>query len=319
MFAYSLRRIVQVIPVIIGTAVIGFILEHMLPGGAAAAILGVKATPQKIAALNHALGFDKPLVIQFLDWSGNFLRGNFGHSYIQNQSVASLVALNLPHTLELIGLSLIFSFILSIPVAIYQATHRNTLGDYALTLVSLFFYAMPGFWLGLLSILWFAIQIKIFPVGGIVSPGVTSGWPRVWSQLYHMSLPALVLSIGSVAYWSQYLRSSILDAITQDYVRTARAKGLPASVVMYKHILRNSLIPVITLFGLSLPILVSGVVIIEVVFNYPGMGLLYYQSATQYDYPTMLALIVLITIVTVIGNLAADLLYGLADPRVRYN
>jgi peptide/nickel transport system permease protein len=319
MFTYIVRRVVQSIPVILGVVFIGFILQHLLPGGPAQAILGPKATPQKIQALDHLMGLDKPLLVQFWDWLDNLIHLNFGYSYIQNLPVSELIAQNLPHTLELIGLSLIFSFILAVPVAVYQATRRNTLGDYILTTVNLFLYAMPGFWLGTLLIIFFAIDLHWFPVGGISSLNVAPGWPQIWSQLYHMFLPALVLSIGSVAGWSQYLRSSILDVVTQDFVRTARAKGLSPSVVMYKHIMRNALIPVITLFGLSLPALVSGAVIIEDVFNYPGMGLLYFNSATQYDFPTLLALLVIVSAFTVIGNLVADLLYGMVDPRVRYD
>jgi peptide/nickel transport system permease protein len=317
---YTLKRILQSIPVIIGVAIIGFILLHLLPGGPARAIIGTNhPSPAKIAALNHQLGLDKPLVEQFLIWFFNLIRGHLGQSYVQNTSVANLLAENLPQTLWLIGLSLVISLILAIPVAIYQATHRNRFGDHLLTAVNLFLFAMPSFWLGLLLIIWFGIDLRWFPVGGIVNSNASGLFPVLLSRLHHMFLPALVLALGSVAGWSQYLRSSVLDAITQDYVRTARAKGVAERVVLYKHILRNSLITVISLIGLSLPALVGGAVIIENVFNYPGMGLLYVQSAEQYDFPPMLALIVIIAVFTVAGNLLADLLYAAADPRVRFD
>jgi peptide/nickel transport system permease protein len=310
---YSVRRAGQGVVVLILVTFITFFEAHLVPGNPARAILGVHASAAQIAAFDQENGYNHPLVIQYFAYIGRLLHGNLGFSYQLNQSVTALLAERLPPTVILVGLSVVVAFIVAIPLAVLQAVRRNKPSDYVLTGLSLTFYSTPTFWLGLALIDVFAVRARIFPSSAPSGDAV-----QVLEHPSGLVLPVLTLALVSIASFSRYLRSSMLDNLTEDYVRTARAKGASERVVLYRHVLRNALAPLITLIGLSLPGILSGALITESVFNYPGMGLLYWNSALSSDYPVMLGVTIVVALATVAGSLIADLLYAVADPRVRY-
>jgi peptide/nickel transport system permease protein len=310
---YSVRRVGQGIVVLILVTFITFFEAHLVPGNPARAILGVHASSAQIAAFDQENGYNHPLVIQYFAYIGRLLHGNLGFSYQLNQSVTALLSERLPPTVILVGLSVLVAFIVAIPLAVLQAVRRNKPSDYVLTGLSLTFYSTPTFWLGLALIDVFAVRARIFPSSAPSGDAV-----QVLEHPSGLVLPVLTLALVSIASFSRYLRSSMLDNLTEDYVRTARAKGASERIVLYRHVLRNALAPLITLIGLSLPGILSGALITESVFNYPGMGLLYWNSALSSDYPVMLGVTIVVALATVAGSLIADLLYAVADPRVRY-
>lgn len=316
MMKYAFSRLLQAIPTLILLSIASFTLIHVVPGGPAVVMLGNKATPALIAQINRSLGLNKPLWVQYAVWLGQLVRGNFGYAYSYHQSVASLIAVNLPRTLILVVTAIAISHVLAIVVGTYQAVHRDHAVDHALTALLYFLYAMPTFWLGVLMVSIFAINLGWFPSGGLYNPLLAHA--TLGSYLLHMVLPVSVLVIGSVAGWGRYMRSSMSETLVQDYIQTARAKGLSERAVLVHHALKNSLLPLITLVGMSLPALFSGALIIEMIFDYPGMGLLFWNAAQQRDYPVLLGIVIMIGVLTILGNLVADLLYAVVDPRIQY-
>ncbi len=317
MFKFVLQRLIQSIPSMLGVTIIGFFLVHIVPGGPAQAMLGPKATPLRIAQINREFGLNKPLPVQYIHWLGQLLQGNLGVSYYYNESVWSLIMTNMPRTLSIVGIGIVIAHVVSILLGSIQAYFHDTKFDYVMTALTYFFYSMPYFWLGIIIILIFSINLGWFPSGGLSNP--LNPNPGFGSWAAHTTLPVLTLVLGTVAGWGRYMRTSMSEHLVQDYVRTARAKGLRESVVVLKHALRNSVLPLITLLGFALPSLFSGVLLIEVIFNYPGMGLLFWDAANQRDYPIIMGVVVITGFLTIIGNLLADLLYGLVDPRIQYN
>jgi len=311
---FLIRRIGQAIIVLFLVTVFTLALVHLFPGGPVRALLGERATPFEINYFNHLYGFDQPFYVQYIKWVDQLLHGNLGFSYHLNQSVASLIGQALPKTIVLVLLGTIVSLIFGIPLGVYQAVHRNTVGDYVLTGVSFLGYATPTFFLGIVLVSWFSVDVHLFPPFAPQSSSVISilGQPRA------LVLPVVTYAFLLYALWSRYMRSSVLDNLVQDYVRTARAKGASERRVIWGHVFRNSLVSIVTLLGLSLPTLVAGAILIEVVFNYPGMGLAFYQAALNVDYQVLLGFTVLATVATILGNLLADVGYALLDPRVRY-
>ena len=307
-----IRRVGQAIVVLIGVTIITFILLHLLPGSPVRAILGTRASPQTIKQLNAELGFNKPLYVQYGLWVWNLAHLNLGFSYKLNQPVMALIGQRLPKTLFLVGSSLVLAVIIAVPLGIWSAVHRNRADDYVLTGLSFIFYSMPTFLLGILLIILFNQTLGWLPF----EAPQNQTYP--WTDLNGMVLPVMTLTAVTVALFSRYMRSSMLEQMIQDYVRTARAKGVSNQAILMIHVLRNALIPVITLIGLSIGGIVSGAVVTEDVFNYPGMGLLYYNAAVSDDFPTLLGFVVVVALATVIGNLIADILYAVADPRIRY-
>jgi peptide/nickel transport system permease protein len=312
---YLIRRFLQAVVVVWLVTVITFLLLKALPGGPVRAILGTRANdPALVQALTVQLGFNKPIWYQYWHWLDQLLHGNLGFSYYYNQSVGSLLAQRLPKTLLLVGVGTLLALVIAVPFGIMQAVRRNRLADYAGTAFSFLFYAMPVYLTGIILINAFALGTHTFPSEGAQGPGVSS----FFTNFNAMVLPVLTLTLLTVASFSRYMRSSTLDQVTQDYVRTARAKGVGERRILYRHVLRNALIPIATLVGLSLPAVFSGALITEQLFNYPGMGLLFYTAATVQDYPTLLGITVLVAFATVLGSLVADILYAILDPRVRY-
>jgi peptide/nickel transport system permease protein len=311
--AYLIRRFLQGVVVLFVVTIITFGLEKLLPGNPAIDLLGAKANPIQIEQIDRLLGLNRPVWVQYWNWLDGLLHGNLGFSYKREQSVNSLLVVAAPKTLVLVGESTIIAVLIAIPMGILQAVRRNTMVDYALTTVSFVLYATPVFFLGLVCLLIFSDDLNWFAPSAPSADGIGPYFTD-WNAMF---LPVITLALPSVASYSRYVRSSVLDQITQDYVRTAVAKGAKQRRVLYRHVLRNALMPMITLLGYALPALFSGALITEVVFNMPGLGLLYINSAEQQDYATMLGLTILITIATIVGSLVADLGYAAVDPRVR--
>jgi peptide/nickel transport system permease protein len=313
--AYLVRRLVQAVAVVIGVTIIVFIILHALPGGPARGLLGPEASSQQVQQFIVANGFNKPLIVQYGNFLDQLLHGNLGYSYHYNQTVASLLSKDLPKSALLVGLAYLVALVVAIPLGILQALRRNTMVDYVSTGVSFVAYSMPSFWLGILLILGFSVNWHLLPPEGPQGATVTA----VLQDPLALVLPVATLALVTIAVFSRFMRSSAIETLVQDYMRTARAMGVPERAILARHLLRNSLIPVITLIGLSLPATISGAVITESVFNYPGMGLLFWTSATTHDFPVLLGSTVVFATATVIGSVLADLLYAVADPRVRYS
>jgi len=312
---YLIRRVGQAIIVVLGVTFLVFILSRVIPGGEARAALGPRALPQEIAQFNRVNGFNLPLWDQFYQYLRNLLESfNLGYSYHYNQSVKALISERLPKTLVLVGISTVFALIVAIPLGVLQVVRRNKPVDYVLTGLSFIGYSAPAFLLGTLLILYFAIDLRWFSVEA--PQGATVG--AILSDPRGLVLPVLTLSALTIAAFSRYMRSSMMEAMTQDYIRTARAKGARGRRVLFRHALRNALIPIVTLIGLSFPGIVGGALITETVFNFPGMGLLTTQAALQTDVPILLGTTFVASLATVAGSLIADILYAVVDPRVRY-
>jgi peptide/nickel transport system permease protein len=315
MTGFLIRRVLQALLVLFLVTVFTLALVHLFPGGPIRSLLGPRATPEQVAHYNQLYGFDQPFYVQYIKWLGQLLHGNLGFSAKLNQSVTSLIAQDLPKTIILVSLGTVVSLLFGIPLGLYQAVKRYTVGDYVLTGVSFLGYATPTFFVGLLLIEWFAINIPLFPP--FAPQGTTVA--EILSQPRALVLPVAAYSFVLYALWSRYMRSSVMDNLVQDYVRTARAKGASERRVLWGHIFRNSLISIVTLLGLSLPTLVAGAIFIEVVFNYPGMGLAFYNAALNVDYQVLLGFTLVATLATVVGNILADVGYAVLDPRVRYS
>ena len=317
MTTFVIRRLLLAIPTLIGVTILTFCLIHLAPGGPQVALAGEKATPEQIARLTHQLGLDRPLYVQYADWVGALLHGDLGFSYLRQAPVVQLIGQRLPQTMLLMGCALLVSVVLAVPLGVYQAYRRNTAFDRTASVAVFVAWSMPTFWFGTILIAIFAVTLRWFPVGGLQTIDTTAfDWP---SRFMHLVLPAATLAIVSMAGWSRYIRGSMVDQLREDYTRTAIAKGLHTRTVLFRHTLRNALIPFITLLGGTVPALFGGAVITEQIFAYPGMGQLFWQSAIDRDYSTLLGMTVLTAAMVILGNLLADVLYGVVDPRVRYD
>lgn len=303
----------QSVAVILLVSVIVFGLLHALPGGPARGILGQQATLAQIESFNRAQGFDKPLAEQYWLYLVRLLHGNLGVSYKLNQTVSSLIAQRLPKTIVLSALSTVLALIVAVPLGVWQAVRRRRLPDHLITAGAFIGYAMPSFFLALLLIIAFADKIRLFPPQAPQASTLAGilGDPRA------LVLPVLTGTVATVAVFSRYVRSAVLDNLAEDYTRTARAKGVAEFRIVCIHVLRNSLTPFITMLGYYVPVMFSGAIVIESVFNYPGMGLLFWNATQTSDYPTELGVVLVIAVATVAGSLLADLLQAVADPRVR--
>ncbi len=310
---YVVRRILQSLAVVFVVIVVVFALTRFLPGGPARAILGPRATTIQVANFNRTFGLDQPIPIQFVDYVGALGRADLGFSYKRNQSVVTLIGEYLPVTLVLMGISIALAILIAIPIGMLQAWRRGSTVDHAFTGVLFVFYSMPVFWLGLILITVFSSNLGWLPSGG-----PQGGLATYSSQLATLILPVTTLTLVTIALFSRYLRSAMIESLVQDYVRTARAKGASMRRVMLRHVLPNSLLSTITLLGLSIPYIFSGALIVEELFNYPGMGLLFWNAAESRDYPVVIGVALIVALATVAGNLLADLLYAVADPRIRY-
>jgi len=304
----------QSVVVLLLVTMIMFIMFHLLPGNPARAELGVKAQPAAVAAFDKLNGFNKPVWYQFWIYLDHLAHGNLGFSYIQNASVAQLFAQRFPKSILLVGLATVVAILVAIPLGIFQAVRRNKPDDYVLTGTSFVLYSFPTFWLGIVLIELFAITYHLLPPTAPEGTSVGSILAN-WTGLI---LPVSTLALVSIAAYSRYMRSAMIDSLAQDYIRTAKAKGLSKRAVLFRHAMRNSLIPMVTLIGLSIPGVLSGAVITESVFNYPGVGLLFIQSAGSEDFSVLLGLTLVAAVGVIVGNLVADIGYAVLDPRIRY-
>ena len=312
MTAYILRRIVQLLPVLLFISVIVFFVFRIIPGDAAVARLGMDADPESVKALRKTLGLDKPLYLQYFDWLGRALRGDLVRSYINEQPVASLVLEKFPATLELAVLGVLLSLVISVPIGILSALRRGSWVDQLARMVALIGFCMPRYWLAVLLILFLAVQVRWFPAAGYVP--LTKD-PLL--NLRHAALPVLSLTLTLAAVQMRFLRSSLLDVIGQDYIRTAYAKGLRHRAVVLRHALKNALIPFVTVVGLEFGHLLGGLVVVEQIFAWPGVGWQMIQAITQRDYAVVQGAVLLVATGFVTINLLVDVLYAYLDPRIR--
>lgn len=315
MTGYLLRRIGQALIVVVLVSLIVFVLLRLLPGGPARAILGPGATQEQVVQFNREQGFEQPIPLQYVSYAARVFQGDLGYSYRLNQNVVALITERLPKTLLLTILATLLGLLIALPLGIVQAVRRNKVVDYVATGVAFVLYAMPVFLLGLLLIILFSQTLGILPPQA--PQGSSIG--EVLSQADGLVLPVLTLALLTVATFSRYARSSTLDNLGEDYVRTARAKGALEGRVLSKHVTRNALVPIVTLLGLYVPYLFGGSLVTEATFNYPGMGLLFWDAAQNRDYPILLGVVLVISIATVVGSLLADLAYAWLDPRVRFS
>jgi len=313
MVSYLVRRLVTSIIVVIGVSIFIFILLHAIYPSPARDVLGLSARPSQIAAWNKTNGYDDPVVVQYLRYMNNLLHGNLGYSYAENQSVLALFQERVWRSVYLSGISLLIAVLIALPLGIFQAVKRNSIGDNVATSAAFILYSMPSFFLGLILIQVFALT---FPIFNFEASQSLSVW-AVMGDWYSMTLPIFTLALIVVASFSRYMRSSSMDVLAQDYIKVARAKGLPERLVLWRHLVRNASLPMVTLIGLSLPALLAGNLIIESLFNFQGLGLLFFESLNKVDYPVMLAYTLAGAVLVVVGNLIADIALTIADPRIR--
>ena len=313
MISYLLRRFVSAIVVVIGIMLVTFAMLHIIAPSPARAVLGIKASPAAIAGFNHANGYDRPMLRQFITYMNQTVHFNFGYSYKLNQSVTDLFKENAGRSALLSGVSVVLAVLIAMPMGIYQAVKRNSIADYTLTGVSFTLYSMPIFFISLVLIDIFALHLHVFPFEASQSTTVIG----VLKDPRSMVLPVASLVALSVAGYSRYMRSSALDNLAQDYIKVARAKGLSERAVLFRHLVRNSSLPMVTLIGLSIPDLLAGNLITEQVFNFPGIGLLFFNSLGTEDYPILLGYTLVGGILVVLGNLIADIALTITDPRIR--
>jgi peptide/nickel transport system permease protein len=311
--AYLLRRIGTSIIVLIGISIFMYLLLHSVFPSPARVALGLRANQAQIDAFNKANGYDRPVVEQYLTYMNGLVHGNLGYSWAENQTVASLFQERLARSIYLSGISLVFAIAIAIPLGVFQAVRRNSLGDNVATSSAFILYSMPSFFLGLILIQIFALS---FPILGFEASQSTSIW-TVIGDWHDMLLPILTLTLITVANFSRYMRSSSIDVLAQDYIKVARAKGLPERLVLSRHMVRNASLPMVTLIGLFLPALLAGNLVTETLFNYPGLGLLFFNSLGKEDYPVLLAYTLIGAVFVVLGNFVADIALTVADPRIR--
>lgn len=316
MTAYVGRRILQMIPLVFGISIVLFAVIQAAPGGPEGALLesGRFIDPQVIEAYRQRLGLDQPVWIQYFRWIGAALSGDLGISFSTTRPVAEMILERLPATLELMGSAFLLAAAAALGLGVLSAVRQYTAFDYVGTGLSFVGIAMPVFWFALILQLVFSVKLGWLPVAGTGTVGASS----LGDHLLHLVLPAVVLSFRYIAGWSRYLRSSLLGVLRADYVRTARAKGLPETAVVGIHALRNALIPLISIMALNLAALFSGAVITETVFAWPGIGRMFVQAMFARDYPLLMGILMMGSVMVVAFNLVADVLYGILDPRIRY-
>jgi peptide/nickel transport system permease protein len=312
MLMYLLRRLLAALPVLALVAVVSFVVLHLIPGDPATVLLGTDATPERVALMRQDMGLDEPLPVQFAVWVAHVLRGDLGRSWFLGRPVTSALLERLPPTMLLAVASLLVAVLVGVPAGLWAAVRQNTGWDRALMMLALGGVSVPSFWLGLALILVFGVKLGWLPTGGYVAPS-----DDLRGALTHLVLPAISLGVAQAALIARITRSAMLDVLRQDWVRTARAKGLHEPGVILGHALRNSLVQVITVVGLAFGILLGGAVIVETVFTYPGLGRLVVVAVQRRDYLVVQGALLLVATLYVLVNLAADLLYGVVDPRLR--
>ncbi|MEI7639905.1 MAG: ABC transporter permease [bacterium] len=319
---YVLKRLLLIFPVLIGITLITFAIIHLTPGGYTSVNMqmNIKVSPDSVARLKTLYGLDKPLHTQYLDWVSRVLRFDFGTSFIDQRPVMDKIYERLPATLLLNLISLVLIFIVGIGIGVASAVKNGGTFDKVMSVITFIGYSLPSFWLALLLMILFGVVLRWLPVSGMVSLGFDymSPMQKIGDLILHLILPVFVTAFGGLAYISRYVKSSMVETLSQYYIKAAYAKGMPEKTVIYKSALKNSLLPVITLLGLSLPGLIGGSFIFETIFSWPGMGRLAYESALSFDYPVIMGVATIAAFLTLLGNLIADIAYALVDPRIRY-
>jgi peptide/nickel transport system permease protein len=318
---YVARRLLASLVVVFGVTLITLVLMDRTRGTYVPGIdLNPALRPEDIARLRADLGLDRPFYMWYLTWLWGVVHGDFGRSMIDGSTVTSHILDRLPNTIELTATAIVIGVLLAIPFGIIGALRHGSKADHAMTVVSVAGFAVPQFWMGLMLILLFSVTLEQHGLPWLPSSGAYSAvnGGDFFDRVQHLILPATVLSFFYISTWSRFVRSSMIEVLSQDYIRTARAKGMTDRRVVYLHGLRNALIPLITLVGLELPGLVSGGLVVEVIFGWPGIGKLAFERAVQYDYTTVMGVTFFATLLVIAGNLIADLLYGVFDPRIRY-
>lgn len=313
MSIYLIRRLAIFLATLLVASVIVFLALELLPGDPAQIMLGIDAPADAVAALRAKLGVDQPVLQRYLDWIGGSLTGDFGESFTYFMPVGELIATRLGVTLPLALLAALLSILIGVPVGIYAAARHRSAGDYGVMIFGQLGIAIPNFWFAILLILVFSIYLGWFPAGGF--PGWEAGF---WPAIQALILPAFSLAIVEAAIFARITRSAVLDVLREDFVRTARAKGLSRRAALIKHVLRNALIPIVTIGGLEMSSLLVGTIVIEQVFNIPGLGRLVFQSLTQLDLVVVKTLVMLLVALVILINLVVDLLYAVIDPRLRH-
>jgi peptide/nickel transport system permease protein len=314
MLRYAVKRILGLIPVLLGVSILVFGIMQLTPGDPAALMLGPKATAESLAEIRHQLGLDMPIWQQYVRWIGNIFRGDWGQSIHFRHPVIELVGQRFYATMLLTVTAMLIAATVGVLAGIVSATKQYSWQDRFMMTLALVGFCLPVFWLGLILQFFFSIRMGWLPVSGINSPGQTGGLDMLW----HLILPALTLAIGSMATIARMTRSSMLEVIRMDFIRTARAKGVSEGAIAYKHALRNALIPVVTVIGTQFGYLLSGEVLLEIVFNWPGLGSLMVNGILYRDFPLVQGTILFIATVYVVVNLLVDLLYAKLDPRISY-
>ncbi len=315
MFSYIVRRLLIAVPVLIGVTIFNFFMINWAPGNPVEMFIDPNASQEQIALRKDQLGLNAPLWLQYFQWVNRLLHGDFGYSFSTYQPVSQMILERLGPTLLLMGLSLLVAVLIAVPLGILSATKQYSKLDYATTGVSFLGISIPPFFLGLGLIFLFSLELQVLPTGGMVTLGGDGGFA---DRLSHLILPVFVLAMGIVGKKIRFVRASMLEILGQDYLRTARAKGLREFVVTNKHALRNALIPIITVVGLEIPVLLGGAVITEQVFQWPGMGQLTIQAIMSRDYPTLMAVNFMAAVMVLVTNLLTDIVYSIADPRIKY-
>ncbi|MEH7239272.1 ABC transporter permease [Bacillus sp. JJ1562] len=316
MVSYIIRRTLMAIPLLLGITIVSFAIMHMAPGDPTALLMDPNISAADREVVMEKYGFNDPVHVQYFKWLGNMLQGDFGDSVInKGRDVSELIWNRLPNTLLLMGVSTILAIAIAVPFGVISAVRPYSKVDYTVTVSSFLGLAIPNFWFGLILIMIFSVHLQWFPASGTQTLNAPFS---IWDRIHHLILPAFVLATADMASLTRYTRSSMIEVVNQDYMRTARAKGFKEGKVIAKHGLRNGLIPVITIFGIMIPSFIGGSVIVESVFGWPGLGKLFIDSAFQRDYPIVMAITVISSVLVVVGNLIADILYAIFDPRIEY-
>jgi len=310
---YIIRRLLGLIPLLLGISFVSFLFMQLMPGGPTALLArNSHLTQQQLLAIRHNLGLDQPWYVQYWKWLLALIHGNLGTSYIQYRPVVNVIAERVPNTFQLVVAALALAFVIALIAGILSAVWQYSIFDHTVNAVSFFGLAMPVFWFGLMLQLLFAVQLGWLPPADIGSAGLGD-------YLRHLALPAFTLAFGTVAGWSRYVRSSMLEVIHQDYIRTARSKGIRKAAVVLRHALKNALIPFVTVVMLDTPLYLTGAVVTETIFDWPGMGRLFFDSLSSRDYPVLMGLLIFGAVIIVLFQVLADITYAFLDPRIRYS
>lgn len=313
MLRYLLRRLIGMIPVLFGVTAIVSSLIYLAPGDPARAALGDQADPQAVQDLRAELGVDDPVYIRYIDWLTDVLQGDMGNSIVTGEPVTAMILARLWPTLELSLVAMLITFIIALPLGVIAAVRQYTWMDTGSMVFAIFWLSMPSFWLGLILIFLFAVHWPVFPISGRADSVLTIEW------LSYLALPAFAIGARRAGLLTRLTRSSMLEIINEDYIRTAKGKGIGSKAVIYTHALKNAMIPIVTLVGLQVPLIISGSVIIEIVFAWPGLGRLLVDSVLRRDYPVVQAIVLVYAIIVLLANLAVDVSYTYLDPRITYD